>query len=107
MALGDQDFRPLDQIEATQEAHWQRQRDYVARRSVFYQRLWNPVQPPEKLADLPILPLTSKQMFRDSQERSPPYGDYLAAPLEKINRILKLALHSVRGGGQSQAFREA
>lgn len=87
MALGQQDFWSHDQIRAAQTAYWENQRAYVANHSIFYQRLWNGVAPPQKLADLSVLPLTSKQMFRDSQLRSPPYGDYLAAPFEKINRI--------------------
>jgi phenylacetate-CoA ligase len=87
MRLGDQDFWPLNRIAATQEDSWRHQRDYVKRQSNFYRRLWGSVRPPERLADLPALPLTPKQMLRDSQVDLPPYGDYLAAPLEKINRI--------------------
>ena len=87
MTLGDQDFWPLERIAAMQEAHWRRQGEHVARHSAFYRRLWGALQPPDRLADLPILPLTTKQMLRDSQAASPPYGDYLAAPLERINRI--------------------
>lgn len=33
------------------------------------------------------LPLTTKDELRASQERSPPFGDYLAVPLEMVNRI--------------------
>lgn len=87
MTLGDHDFWPLDRIGVAQEAYWQRQRDYLTQQSKFYRRLWASVSPPERLADMPILPLTTKQMLRDSQVENPPYGDYLAAPLEKINRI--------------------
>lgn len=87
MTVGDQDFWSLDRIEAGQQAHWERQRDYLAKRSGFYQRLWDSIQPPQRPADLPVLPLTTKQMLRHSQESNPPYGDYLAASLDKINRI--------------------
>jgi phenylacetate-CoA ligase len=87
MAIGDQDFWSLEQIEASQEAHWERQRDYVASHSNFYRRLWDLAEPPKNVADIPILPFTTKQMLRDAQESNPPYGDYLAAPLDKINRI--------------------
>ena len=87
MTVGDQDFWSLDRIETTRQAYWERQRDYLATRSGFYQRLWASAKLPKRTRDLPTLPLTTKQMLRDSQERSPPYGDYLAAPFEMINRI--------------------
>jgi phenylacetate-CoA ligase len=87
MALGDQDFLSLDQVEARQEALWGRQRDYVSSYSNFYQRLWGSTKLPEKVADIPLLPFTTKQMLRDAQESSRPFGDYLAAPVNLINRI--------------------
>src|SRR5215216_7645254 len=87
MILGDQDFWSLDQVEVKQKAHWEWQRNYLATQSNFYRRLWDSVEPPKSLTDIPMLPLTTKQMLRDAQERSPPFGDYLAAPLSVINRI--------------------
>ena len=87
MEVEQQDFWPLVRIQAAQQAYWETQREYVASRSDFYKHLWGPLRPPRNLAELPILPLTSKKMFRDSQERSPPFGDYLAAPVDRINRI--------------------
>lgn len=87
MSLGDQDFWPLDRIAAAQRSYWQCQLAHVLRNSQFYQRLWQGFEPPERLEDLPGLPFTTKQMLRDSQAEHPPYGDYLAAPPETINRI--------------------
>ncbi|WP_457551355.1 phenylacetate--CoA ligase family protein [Desulfobacula sp.] len=37
--------------------------------------------------DLAQLPFTTKQELRSSQKRLPPFGDFLAAPSEKINRV--------------------
>lgn len=87
MALGDQDFWPLERVAAAQREHWERQRLHVARNSLFYRRLWDGREPPERLEELPALPLTTKQMLRESQAAHPPFGDYLAAPIEAINRI--------------------
>ncbi len=107
MSLGDQDFWPLDRIAAAQEAYWRRQGDYVARHSAFYRRLWGPLRPPERLADLPTLPLTTKQMLRDSQAASPPFGDYLAAPLERINRIHRTSGTTGRAVAMGLSARDA
>ena len=37
--------------------------------------------------DLALLPFTTKLELRESQKKSPPFGDFLAAPSEKINRV--------------------
>jgi len=37
--------------------------------------------------DLSLLPFTTKQELRDSQKRSTPFGDFIAAPAKKINRV--------------------
>jgi phenylacetate-CoA ligase len=87
MAREDQDFWSLEQVEARQDALWKRQRDYVASHSNFYRRLWDSANPPKSVRDIPILPFTTKQMLRNAQESHPPFGDYLAAPLDAINRI--------------------
>jgi phenylacetate-CoA ligase len=39
------------------------------------------------IQDLALLPFTTKQELRDSQKRLAPFGDFLAAPPEKINRV--------------------
>ncbi|WP_027362978.1 phenylacetate--CoA ligase family protein [Desulfospira joergensenii] len=37
--------------------------------------------------DLCLLPFTTKQELRESQKRQPPFGDFLAAPVEQVNRV--------------------
>jgi phenylacetate-CoA ligase len=37
--------------------------------------------------DLALLPFTTKQELRNSQKRQAPFGDFLAAPAEKVNRV--------------------
>jgi len=37
--------------------------------------------------DLALLPFTTKQELRNSQKKESPFGDFLAAPFEKVNRV--------------------
>lgn len=37
--------------------------------------------------DLLLLPFTTKVELRSSQERQAPFGDFLASPMEKVNRV--------------------
>lgn len=68
-------------------ALWQAQRAYVAEHSAFYRALWAGKAPPERLEDLPELPLSDKAMLRQSQAGHPPFGDYLAAPRRAAVRL--------------------
>jgi len=70
-----------------QQAAWQRQRLSVISHSPFYSTLWEGASPPERLQDLPQLPLSSKQMLRDSQATHPPFGDYLASERKVVTRL--------------------
>ena len=72
---------------AHQQALWQKQRQHVTTNSSFYQKLWDGQLPPERLEDLAQLPLSDKSQLRLSQEAHPPFGDYLAAPSDKIRRL--------------------
>ena len=72
---------------ACQQAAWDRQRDYVAGNSAFYQELWKGRPPPRSLRDLAELPLSSKDQLRVSQADHPPFGNYLAAPRSDITRL--------------------
>jgi len=70
------------------QAAWQHQRHYVANRSAFYRRLWGEGrQPPEDLRELPELPLSDKSQLRDSQALKPPFGDYLGASPDSVQRL--------------------
>lgn len=66
---------------------WARQRAYVAQASPFLSRLWQGRAPPQRLEDLPTLPLCDKAMLRHSQAAAPPFGDYLAAAPERVARL--------------------
>jgi len=87
LQLGNEDFLGLSELAKIRQAHWSGQRRRLARDSAFYRRRWEGRPPPERLEDLPACPLTTKQMLRDSQVAHPPFGDYLAAPRECVNRI--------------------
>jgi len=70
-----------------QNANWRVQREHVVNHSQFYRNWWNGVQPPKDLRDLPELALSDKAQLRLSQEANPPFGDYLAAPRDKVQRL--------------------
>ena len=76
-----------DALFSRQRELWGKQADYVARRSAFYQRLWQGRKPPSDLADIADLPLSSKAELRASQAAAPPFGDYLAADSDSVNRL--------------------
>jgi len=81
------DFLPPGELSAIQERNWQGQSRYVADESPFFQRLWGGTTPPNRLEDLPLLPLSDKTMLRKSQQDTPPFGDYLAAPDNSVSRL--------------------
>ncbi|SDG40317.1 phenylacetate--CoA ligase family protein [Roseospirillum parvum] len=85
--LSDAERLPLPELARHAEAAWRRQSAHVAETSAFHQRLWAGRRPPERLADLPELPLSDKAQLRLSQAAHPPFGDYLAAPIERANRL--------------------
>ncbi len=70
-----------------QQSAWQKQRQVVLDRSPFYQRLWSGYPPPDQLLDLAELPLSSKEMLRESQAAHPPFGDYLATDRTMVSRL--------------------
>ena len=74
-------------LRAHQQQLWQQQRRHVYANSAFYRQLWQQSEPPGDLEQLAQLPLSSKQDLRESQGRSPPFGDYLAADREQVNRL--------------------
>ena len=88
MALMERaEFADLAALAAHRQAAWQRQRDYVLARSPLLRRAWGGRTPPVALEGLADLPLTDKEMLRESQRAHPPFGDYLAAEPERIARI--------------------
>ncbi len=81
------EFLPPDDIAALRAGRWRAQRDYVRTRSPFFARLWEGLSVPERLEELPALPLCDKAMLRESQAAHPPFGNYLAAAPERVVRL--------------------
>ena len=81
------DFTDLSDLTTHRQAGWERQRKYVAARSPLHRRVWAGADPPRGLEGLAELSLVDKEMLRESQRAHPPFGDYLAAPAERIARI--------------------
>ena len=67
------------------------QMQYVVEHSPFYQTKFASsgfaARTIKDIEDLSQLPFTTKQELRQSQKAEPPFGDYLAAPSEKIRRV--------------------
>jgi len=80
-------MRDVADLRSHQQASWERQREYVASNSAFYQDLWNGRAPPRDLRDLPALPLSSKAGLRLSQADHPPFGNYLASTRAQVTRL--------------------
>jgi phenylacetate-CoA ligase len=81
------DFAELSDLAAQRQAQWERQRAYVAAASPLLRRVWGGIEPPQRLEGLAELPLVDKETLRESQQARPPFGDYLAAPEERIARV--------------------
>ena len=84
--LAKADFLATADLATWQSERWAGQRERVGA-SPLYRRLWGGRVAPERLADLPALPLSDKAMLRASQQATPPFGDYLAAEPQAISRI--------------------
>jgi len=87
MLLDAADFTDPADLTAHRERLWQTQKDYVQAYSGFYRRLWAGKAPPDKLEAFADMPLSDKEMLRESQKEHGPFGDYLAAVPTLISRI--------------------
>jgi phenylacetate-CoA ligase len=81
------DFADLGELATHRQRIWEKQRDYVSTRSPLHQRTWSGTKVPLKLDAIAELPLIDKEMLRDSQRASPPFGDYLAADPTEVARV--------------------
>ena len=77
----------MAELAAHRQAAWERQREYVAACSPLHRRVWAGAEPPRRLEGLAELQLVDKEMLRESQRAQPPFGDYLAAPEDRIARV--------------------
>jgi len=68
-----------------------RQLEYVAAKSEMYRRKWSEagtgLNDINGVQDLAKMPFTTKAELRESQERRPPFGDFLACAPEDISRV--------------------
>ena len=87
MSIERGEFAEPDVLAAHAQGCWERQREYVLASSALHRRAWAGKEPPRRLEDIAALPLIDKEMLRESQRASPPFGDYLAAEATKIARI--------------------
>ncbi len=81
------DFLDLSEIETLQRSRWARQAEYVGSASPFYQKFLGPRKLTGDLEELADIPLTDKDMIRRDQRENPPFGSYLASPVDKISRL--------------------
>ena len=85
--LNDGHLIPTNELARHRQDAWEAQSSYVAGNSTFYQRLWNGRRPPKRLEDIEELPFSDKADLRLAQPAMPPFGDYLAAPPQKVRRL--------------------
>ncbi len=85
--LGQEISQALTRVENLQQKCWKVQRRYVMENSIFFQRHWSGIDVPKDVSDIPQLPLCDKEMLRDSQLTSPPFGEYLAADHSEVVRF--------------------
>jgi phenylacetate-CoA ligase len=87
MLIERADFVDLSELAGHRQRLWESQSSYVCAASALHRRAWGGKRPPQNLAGLAELPLIDKEMLRQSQRDTPPFGDYLAAPETAIARI--------------------
>jgi phenylacetate-CoA ligase len=87
MLIDRADFADLNLLAAHRQVLWEKQRAYLLGNSAFYQRAWTSAPPPPRLEAFADLAFTDKEMLRDSQRATPPFGDYLAAPASAVSRL--------------------
>ncbi len=86
----------METLPAGEQRRLERQRllkqmAYVAAASEMYRRKWAEAgvgpEAVKDVQDLAALPFTTKVELRESQERKPPFGDFLACEPEKVSRV--------------------
>ncbi|MEZ5116482.1 MAG: AMP-binding protein [Candidatus Nanopelagicales bacterium] len=81
------DFVPAAELATHRQELWGRQREKVAATSPFLREAWAGVDPPERLDDLPLLPMVDKSALRADQREHGPFGRYLAAEPTVVARV--------------------
>lgn len=81
------EYLSAQDIQKIQQTAWRKQSRRVMESSPFYRTHLGGKTLPERLADVGALPTSDKEMLRESQRRTPPFGDYLAAPVTRVNRL--------------------
>ena len=81
------DFLGLDEIRRVQRNYWEQQALYIRQNSIFYRDYFTQIKLCGELDEIADLPFTDKEMLRKDQQEFPPFGSYLAAQPEQINRM--------------------
>lgn len=83
LSVGDQGRVELERL--------LKQLEYVGARSAMYRRKWSEAgvrfEEVKRIEDLAGLPFTTKGELRESQERLPPFGDFLACEPGAVSRV--------------------
>ena len=87
MLIDRADFTDLDALATHRQRCWEWQRAYVLANSPLHRRAWAGREPPVRLEAFADLPFIDKEMLRASQRDYPPFGDYLAAEVNKVARV--------------------
>lgn len=85
--VDDAEFADAGALRKIQQAGWRTQSADLIERSAFFRRHLAGHRLPASLDGLAALPICDKEMLRASQREHPPFGDYLAAPVETVNRL--------------------
>jgi len=84
-SISDADLKRLE------TSRLQKQMDYVFANSPMYKEKFSKAgikrDKITTIEDLSALPFTTKQDLRASQKRQAPFGDFLATPVEQVNRV--------------------
>ena len=86
-AIDRGDFLDPAVIADLQRARWRVQAAYVSECSDFYAKHLKGVRLTGDLAEFADVPFTDKEMIRADQRDNPPFGSYLASPVESISRV--------------------
>src|SRR3989304_5671172 len=86
-ALYRADFLDLSELAAVQQTRWSQQAAYVGTSSRFYRNLLGKRKLTGDVRELADIPFTDKDMLREDQNETPPFGSYLASDADAISRV--------------------
>jgi len=81
------EYLDLPDLRMIQEDRWSHQARYVTESSDFYRRQLATEKVSGKLEQIKDLPFTDKEMLRNDQKHTPPFGSYIATDESRIVRM--------------------